>query len=139
MQRDTEKQSNLVATIALGTDLDVTAGACLMTVAGAKMIVGQSIERSNATDGEWPAIIWRTGHDRVAGVRCEGLEFETASFYGKEISEHGGRANWEAATYENTYSWARRMALASATALAIARVVDTKTDDYQLRGLAKPE
>ncbi len=90
VQRNTENQSNLVATIALGTDLDVTAGACMMTVAGAKLIVSQSIERSNATDGEWPVIIWRSGVNRVGGVQCDGLEFETASFYGKEILDHGG-------------------------------------------------
>ncbi|MSQ43684.1 MAG: hypothetical protein EXR45_05690 [Chloroflexi bacterium] len=124
MQRDTESQSNLVATIALGMDLDVTAGACLMTDDGARMIVSQSIERLNATNGEWPAIIWRSGTDRVASVRCEGLEFETASFYAKEISEHGGRASWQDAIYDSISSWARRMALAS----AIARVVDLQTD-----------
>jgi hypothetical protein len=124
VQRDTETLSNLVATIALGTDLDVTAGACLITANGARIIVSQSTEVSNATDGEWPAIIWKSGSDRVAGILCEGLEFETATFYTKEISDHGGRASWEAATYDSTASWARRMALASATASAIARVVD---------------
>ena len=113
VQRVAEGATNR-ASLALGRRLDATAGACWLDRSGAEIVLAGSVEETNATDLEWPALIYRGGggggggggpRARVAYVATEGLEFETAEFYAPEIAALGGREAWERAHYERPEVW----------------------------------
>ena len=91
VQRVAEGATNHAASLALGRRLDATAGACWLTRAGAAIVLAGSVEETNATDLEWPALVYTAGKGRLAYVATEGLEFETAEFYAPEIGARGGR------------------------------------------------
>lgn len=102
---------------------DVTAGSAWLSAEGARLVLARSIESSNATDGEWPAIVWLHDPRRVLQTWCEGLEFETATFHPAEVEAAGGRDAWIRATYDTPEAWANRLGLASATVAAVVRVL----------------
>ncbi len=104
---------------------DVTAGSAWLSADGARLVLSRSVESSNATDGEWPAIAWLHDPRRVLQTWCEGLEFETATFHSAEVEAAGGRDEWIRATYDTPASWAHRLGLASATVAAVVRVLGT--------------
>ncbi len=118
-----EDATNRAASSAFRRRSDVTAGAAWLSPDGASAVLEGSVEASNATDGEWPAIVWRKDPARVLQAWCEGLEFETATFHAPEIAAGGGREAWERQVYDTPEAWSARLALASATAAALVRVL----------------
>lgn len=118
-----EDATNRAVSAAFRRRCDVTAGAAWLSAAGARLVLTESIEPSNATDGEWPAIAWRHDSRRVLQTWCEGLEFETATFHRAEIETAGGRDAWVRQTYDTAEAWAARLRLASATTAALVRVL----------------
>ena len=126
VQRVAEGATNRAASLALGRRLDAVAGACWLTRDGAAAVLPHSVEETNATDLEWPALVYRADRRRVAYVATEGLEFETAEFYAPEIGALGGRAAWERAQYERPEVWRTRLRLAADSADALCRVLGQK-------------
>jgi hypothetical protein len=123
VQRVAEAATNQALSRVCGKRLDATAGACWLTAEGADLILAGSIETSKATDLEWPALVLRSAPARVIGVRTEGLEFETATFYAAEVAAAGGLSSWILATYdERPDVWRDRLRLAADSVAALARV-----------------
>ena len=129
VQRLTETVTNTALSLALGRRLDAVAGASWLSRAGAELILPRSIETTNATDLEWPALIALVDPRRIGLLRCEGLEFETAAFYPEAIAAAGGLAAWLHRTYDHPESWRARTQLAADSIAALARVLGS---DYRL-------
>jgi len=123
VQRACEGPTNRALSLAAGMRLDATAGCCWLAPDAIPAILSRSTEASNATDLEWPAIVLREAPGRLCGVRAEGLEFETPTFFPREIAAGGGLAAWTAATYDTPSMWAARLRLASDSSAALARVL----------------
>ena len=123
VQRMTETVTNTALSLALGRRLDAVAGASWLSRAGAELILPRSIETTNATDLEWPALIALVDDRRIGMLRCEGLEFETAAFYPDDIAAAGGLDAWLRLTYDHPESWQSRAQLAADSIAALARVL----------------
>lgn len=124
VQRRTEEFSNGIISLLVGQELDATAGACWLTARAADLILSASIETSNATDLEWPALVAVRDRSLLGGLRLDGLEFETATFHRREIAAAGGLDSWLAATYERPEVWEGRLGLMTASVRAALRVFD---------------
>jgi hypothetical protein len=123
VQRVAEGATNHAISLACGRRLDATAGACWLSREGAAVILSHSVEPTNATDLEWPALVYRADRRRLAFVATEGLEFETAEFYAAEVAAAGGAAAWERETYERPEVWQARLRLAADSTGALNRVL----------------
>ena len=123
VQRVAEWATNRALAIAAGHALDATAGACWVSREGAAVILRGSREETKATDLEWPALILDADPLRLGGMFVEGLEFETAEFYGEEARRLGGVAVWVRATYETPQMWGARLRLAADSVAGLARVL----------------
>lgn len=123
VQRVAEWATNRALEIAAGRPLDATAGACWVSRQGAAVILRGSQEETKATDLEWPALILAADPLRLGGMFVEGLEFETAEFYGEEARRLGGVAVWVRATYETPQMWGARLRLAADSVAGLARVL----------------
>jgi hypothetical protein len=123
VQRLTETITNTALSLALGRRLDAVAGASWLSRAGVELILPRSVEATNATDLEWPALISLVDPRRIGLVRCEGLEFETAAFYPDAIVAAGGLTTWLRRTYDHPASWRARAQLSADSIAALARVL----------------
>ena len=121
-----EDATNRAVSASFRRRCDVTAGAAWLSQEGAQLVLARSVEPSNATDGEWPAICWRHDPRRVLQSWCEGLEFETATFFQAEVEASGGRDAWVRQMYDTAEAWAARLTLASATVSAFVRVMSAR-------------
>lgn len=126
VQRETEALSNRVISLLTGKKVDATAGSCWLTAPAADLILADSVETSNATDLEWPALIARSGPGRLSSFRVEGLEFETATFYRQEICAAGGFDTWVAQNYEGQETREIRQQLMTQSMRAALRVYGSK-------------
>jgi hypothetical protein len=124
VQRLAEGATNHAVSRALGRRLDATAGACWLARAGAEIVLPASREATNATDLEWPALVFRAAPRRLTYLATEGLEFETAEYYAAEVRVAGGPAAWQRAHYERPAVWHDRLRLAAASVGALARVLE---------------
>lgn len=124
VQRMTETVTNTAGSLALGCRLDAVAGASWLSRPGAGLILPRSIETTNATDLEWPALVYLADRRRLGQLRCDGLEFETATFAGDAITAAGGLEPWLRRTYDRPESWRARTQLAADSIAALARVLD---------------
>ncbi|HEX2034942.1 MAG TPA: hypothetical protein VHS99_12225 [Chloroflexota bacterium] len=113
VQRVAEGATNRTLSLALGRRLDATAGSCWLSREGATLVLRASQEPTNATDLEWPALVYRAAPRRLAGLATEGLEFETAEFFAAEVAAAGGEAAWQRAHYERAEVWCARLGLAA--------------------------
>ncbi len=113
-QRELESLTNRVFSHVFGAEMDVTAGSCGLSRRAAETILRYSQEPTNATDTEWPMIISRLAPAdvTVSYLQVQGLEYETATFYGPE-------AFTAADTAEN---WVRRATLARDSIEAVLRL-----------------
>lgn len=127
VQRVAEEATNHPLSLALGRQVDATAGASWLSREGADILLRSSIEPTLATDTEWPLLVHSVDPTRVAYLACEGLEFETADRYGPEIEAAGGLASWTERTYETPEVWHWRLRLAADSSAAICRVLDGPT------------
>jgi hypothetical protein len=123
VQRVAEGATNHAISLACGRRLDATAGACWLSREGAAIVLSLSAEPTNATDLEWPALVYRADRRRLAYVATEGLEFETAEFFAAEVAAAGGVASWERDTYERPEVWQARLRLAADSTGALNRVL----------------
>jgi hypothetical protein len=106
-----------------GRSYDMVAGSCLFSRRAGEIILQQSIEPTNATDLEWPGLIWRELGVIPDFRAVEGLEFETADCYQSEIMALGSREAWITATYDRPESWVARTTLALDSIAALGRVI----------------
>lgn len=125
-QRVAEKATNHPLSLALGRQVDATAGASWLTREGAEIVLCDSIEPTLATDAEWPMLVHLVDPKRVAFLACEGLEFETADRFGPEIQAAGGLAAWCNRTYETPEVWESRLRLATDSVAAITRLLGSR-------------
>lgn len=123
VQQAAERATNRALSFYAGRRLDAVAGACWLSPAGVEVILRGSIEATNATDLEWPALILRAEPARLAALACEGLEFETATFAGDEIEAAGGEAAWLRRRYDRPEVWRDRLRLAVDSVAAACRVL----------------
>ena len=123
VQRVAEGATNRALSLLVGRRLDATAGACWLAREGAELVLRESIEATNATDLEWPALVHRSDPRRLAFVATEGLEFETAAFHPDEVAAAGGEAAWVRARYERPEVWLDRLRLAADSVAAACRVL----------------
>ncbi len=128
VQRVAERATNRVLSLLAGRRLDAVAGACWLSAEGAELILQRSVEPTNATDLEWPALVLRVDSRRLAALACEGLEFETAGFHGDEVAAAGGEAAWIRERYERPEVWRDRLRLAADSAAAACRVLGDGAD-----------
>ena len=118
VQIEAEELTNRGFTFAFDADSaattthDVVAGSCGMSYQAATAILQHSTEPSNATDCEWPMIINCLTKLPVTFYETEGLEFETATFWGDGVFE-------QSKTHEN---WWARVKLARASIEAAMRI-----------------
>jgi hypothetical protein len=124
VQRVTEARSNQVISLLTGRTLDATAGACWIARPAADIVLSESIETSNATDLEWPALIAVRDRGRLGSRRVEGLEFETATFHQRDIRAAGGLEAWLARHYDRQDVWEVRTQLMTESVRAALRVFD---------------
>jgi hypothetical protein len=122
VQQMCESCSNLAISQALGRSIDATTGACWIDRTAAHAILAHSIEPTNATDLEWPAICFKLWPNQIHSVPTEGLEFETADYQRSEIASVGYQS-WLELHYENTLMWSRRLEIALASVHALRRVL----------------
>ncbi|MDP9366607.1 MAG: hypothetical protein M3Q10_20665, partial [Chloroflexota bacterium] len=115
---------NRALSLAVGRRLDATAGACWLSPEGAELVLRGSIEASNATDLEWPALVHRADPRRLAFVALDGLAFETAAFFPAEVAAAGGEAAWIDDRYERPEVWRDRLTLAADSVAALCRVLE---------------
>lgn len=127
VQREAEAATNRALELVLGCAVDAVAGASWLSSAGRDLILARSIEATNATDLEWPALIHAAAPARLRALFLEGLEFETASFYVDEIARMGGHEAWMRATYEHPSVWGARLRLAADSVAALVRVRDVSS------------
>lgn len=111
VQQVTEAISNGALSLLIGHEVDATAGGSWLSACGAALILEHSQERTNATDLEWPALVHSRYPSRLRHIRFEGLEFETAEFYGDEIRAAGGLTAWISERYEQPQAWIDRLQL----------------------------
>lgn len=123
VQRVAEGATNQALGRLAGRPLDAVAGASWLSPEGAALILRHSTEATNATDLEWPALILRADPTRLAFLRCQGLEFETATFYPEEIRVAGGEAAWVRQRYDRPEVWRDRLRLAADSVAAACRVM----------------
>lgn len=123
VQRITEGATNRALSAAIGRRVDATAGACWLSGEGAKIVLRDSIEPTNATDLEWPALIHRADPRRLGALAVDGLAFETASFYPDEVAAAGGESAWVTARYERPEVWLARLRLATDSVAALCRAL----------------
>ena len=122
-QRAAEGATNRALSLSVGRRLDATAGACWLSSEGAELILRESVEASNATDLEWPALIHRADLRRLAFLALEGLAFETAAFFPSEVAVAGGEAAWVRKRYGRPEVWRDRLGLAADSVAALCRVL----------------
>jgi hypothetical protein len=127
VQRLTETVTNAAASRALGRRLDAVAGSSWLSRQGADLVLAHSIETTNATDLEWPALIFLADPRRIGQLHCEGLEFETATFHREAIAVAGDLATWTRRTYDSPASWRDRSQLSADSIAALARVLGPGT------------
>lgn len=121
-QQEPEAATNRALELAVGFPIDAVAGAAWLSADGASIVLKQSVEKTAATDLEWPALIYKHDPTRLACRAMEGLEFETATFYAAEIAEAGGLDAWIKRTYDQPKVWAERLRLAADSVQALVRV-----------------
>ena len=117
-----ETITNRALSTVAGNELDATAGAAWIRSAGAKLILDGSTVNTKATDLEWPGLVLREDLARVQGAFLEGLEFETADGYAKEIAEMGSLEAWIRATYDRPEILRERLQLAAESITALMHV-----------------
>ena len=123
VQRIAEGATNRALSAAIGRRIDATAGACWLSREGAEIVLRESVEHTNATDLEWPALIHRVDPRRLGALTVDGLAFETASFYPDEVAAAGGESTWMSAQYERPEVWLARLRLATDSVAALCRVL----------------
>ncbi|HUE75698.1 MAG TPA: hypothetical protein VMP10_02630, partial [Chloroflexota bacterium] len=126
-QRRTEELTNRVFSLWYGSEVDITAGSCAMTPATARLILDHSVAPTNATDAEWPAIVFRAG-GKLEYVETDGLSFETADYFADEIAQAGSLDAWLAEQSRLPETWVQRtrLALESMEAIVAALSAETK-------------
>lgn len=92
---ETERLTNMVCSLLLGRDIDVTAASRGISREAAKLILEFSKAEGVGTDAEWPIIIHCKSKMSIGHVQVEGLEFETGIKHPKEIEQAGGYENWK--------------------------------------------
>ena len=121
-QQELERMTNEVVSFILGEEMDVTAGSSGVSRAAARALVTDSVEKSNATDAEWPIIVRRQPEMRVRHIRVQGLAFETATFYGEGVYSRADTAN----------NWAHRARLARESIAAAIRLARHEAEAAQV-------
>jgi hypothetical protein len=111
VQQVTEGLTNDAFSLAFGEIADVTAGSCAMTRQAAEILVEHSVSEINDTDTEWPLLILEHSL-KVSQLECNGLEFETADYFQKEIAEAGSLEAWIKQVYDTSESWQQRTKMA---------------------------
>jgi hypothetical protein len=86
-QIETERITNLAFSLTFGEDMDVTAGSCGLSRRAGELILSHSQALGNDTDTEWPLIVSTLSGNklRVGYKQNQGLEFETADYYGERV------------------------------------------------------
>jgi hypothetical protein len=81
-------------------------------------------EEGAGVDAEWPLILSRFPELRSGYILCEGLEFETADRYQREIAHAGGLERWLQAQSAQPELWVDHLRVACEIAEAALRVVE---------------
>jgi hypothetical protein len=112
VQRDTEAIVNHVYASVSDQSWDVTAAARGMSRRAAEAILAGCPEISIGTDMAWPLFLQQAGGYALGFVATEGLEYETADRFGREIAQAGGLKQWVAQIDADPRQWATRLDLA---------------------------
>jgi hypothetical protein len=116
--------TNAAVSSALGRRVDATSGSSLIRREAGELIIRASSEVSNATDAEWPAIIFLAeGARALATKRVEGLAFETPAYFEAEIKRAGSLEAWTAERYDTPAMWRSRLQLSMDSVAALVRVL----------------
>ena len=108
----TEQIINNVFAAISGQDWDVTAAARGLSRRAAQAIVDGCAEDSFGVDAAWPLFLLRHGGFTLAEVKTEGLEFETAAQYEREVAAAGSEAAWKHRIDGDARRWAFRLTVA---------------------------
>ncbi len=120
-QAETEPLFNKVFALVTGLPWDVGAGSRGLSRRAAEALLDTSTEMTVGVDAEWPLLLLRREGFRTGHRACEGLEFETADCFGREIEAAGGYEAWEAQMSSDPRRWAFRLQVALMIAEAAVR------------------
>ena len=112
IQRDTEAIVNHVFATISGHAWDVTAATRGLSRRAAKVILTGCPDEEVSTDVSWPLFLEHTGGFSLGYIATEGMEFETADRYSKEVTQAGGLAQWLARLDTDPRNWAHRLDMA---------------------------
>ena len=125
VQRDTEIITNHAFSLWFGRPVDVTAGSCAVSRRAAELLLAGSTAPTNATDTEWPALVLRKRYE-VGYLATEGLEFETADYFPKEIAAAGSLEAWLEERSRPLAAWIGRTRLTLESLEALERIVGSE-------------
>jgi hypothetical protein len=120
----TETASNMAFQAFAGLDstVDLVSGSFIISRRAAELVVMRSSESTNATDLEWPGIVFCELHTGPEVRTVEGLEFETADYYQREIEAAGSYERWLKMTCDCAENWARRARLSADSVASLTRL-----------------
>jgi hypothetical protein len=125
-QVETERLANLVFSKVYGQERDITSGSRGLSRRAAEPLLIHSHEVGAGVDAEWPLIVSRFPELRSGYILCEGLEFETADRYQKEVAQAGGLEQWLEAQSARPELWVHRLRVACEIAEAALRVAERR-------------
>lgn len=112
VQRDTEEIINFVFLRVSGHSWDVGAGARGLSRRAAEAIVAGCPDPEMSNDVSWPLFLLHTGGFSLGHLETEGLEFETADRYSREILDAGGYDAWLEQLDSDPRRWLHRLEVA---------------------------
>jgi len=119
VQRDTEAIINHAFRLVSGLDWDVGDGARGLSLRAARAILAGSHEENLSTDVSWPLFLRRHSAQEFENgytqncILTEGLEFETADRFAKEVRAAGGLEAWLEQFDADPRRWSERLELAA--------------------------
>ncbi|MFB0536578.1 MAG: hypothetical protein ACETWR_16535 [Anaerolineae bacterium] len=125
-QAETERLANRVFSRVYGQERDITSGSRGLSRRAAELLLIHSREEGAGVDAEWPLIVSRFPELRSGYTLCEGLEFETADRYQREIAQAGGLERWLETQSARPELWVHRLRVACEIAEAALRAAECR-------------
>ncbi|HLD11566.1 MAG TPA: hypothetical protein VJB91_01535 [Patescibacteria group bacterium] len=105
----TESAINTVASQLLRKNVDITAGACLLSEKAKTFLLRSSKERGFGVCGEWPLLLQDAGM-KISYRSVEGYEWEDPDRFQDEIKSQGYE-EWLSSRYQTEEEWMKRIDL----------------------------
>ena len=115
----TESIINEVFAKVSGFEWDVVAATRGMSAEAARFIVENSRDDTFGNDPSWPLLLLENGRFSIDYLATEGMAFETADAFPKEVAAAGGVAQWIAQQDADPEQWLYRLRAAEIEIMSI--------------------